>query len=146
MNLSKLVMPTHTPPMADFMAGIPPVYEVADASPGFVWRWIDKSGSPWAYRPYERDVIANLSVWESPEAVKGFVYSSLHRQYYERRFEWFVKIPWPRAVFWWIPVDTRPTYEEAKRRLDHLAEHGSTVFAWDLGEVCVPEPSDLPLA
>ena len=49
-----------------------------------------EEGNATAVRPYEdRDILINLSVWESIEALEAFVYRSDHIAYLRRRREWF---------------------------------------------------------
>jgi hypothetical protein len=57
----------------------------------------------------------------------------VHKRFYGRRPEWFEKLDWPHFVMWWVPAGHRPTPIEAKERLDHLAAHGPSdyAFGWE---------------
>jgi Domain of unknown function (DUF3291) len=115
---------------------------LADSSPGFVWRLQSASGNatdvthPWSADPF---VIVNLSVWESPEALRQFVYRSNHTEYLARRSEWFEKSKEATYVLWWVPAGHIPSLEEAAERLEHYRWHGPTPHAFWFGKL-FPEP------
>jgi hypothetical protein len=71
------------------------------------------------------------SVWDTVEALERFVYQTVHKRFYGRREEWFDKLDGPHSVMWWVPVGHRPGLIEAKERLEHLAAHGPSEFAFD---------------
>jgi len=117
--------------MADFVANLDRVNALADTAPGFVWRLQDESGDATSIRAYDDErMIVNLSVWESVEALWGFVYDSGHLEVMRRRREWFERLPTAYLVLWWVPVGHVPTVREAIARLDHLQEHGPTFRAF----------------
>ena len=122
------------PVMAEFMALLDPVNDLADASPGFVWRLQTEEGNATALRPYEDErMIVNMSVWESIEDLVAFVYRSSHVDVMRRRREWFEPMK-PYMVLWWVPEGETPAVEEAKERLEHLRDHGPTPFAFTFNE------------
>src|SRR4051812_13238632 len=62
------------PMLVDFMALLDPVNELADRTPGFVWRLQDEAGNATSLRPYDDDrMIVNMSTWESIDALWDFV-------------------------------------------------------------------------
>ena len=64
-NIARIRAPLTDPIMADFVANLTPINELADTSPGFVWRLQTEQGDATAVRAYEDDlIIVNLSVWE----------------------------------------------------------------------------------
>jgi hypothetical protein len=131
LNVGRLLAPTSDPLIAGFMAQLDPVNAIADAAPGFVWRLQDESGNATAIRPYEDDTVAiNYSVWESPEDLWNFVYRSRHLEPLRQRREWFETPREPHLVLFWTPAGEIPPLEEAKRRLEHLREHGPTPYAF----------------
>jgi hypothetical protein len=125
-NIGRLVAPLDTAQLADFVAGLPEINALAEASPGFVWRHTSAGGDDaTADRPYEDNEIAiNLSVWESPQALWDFAYRSRHMDFLRRRREFFSKSIEPYTVLWWIPAGTTPTIDDAVARLDLLRDHG----------------------
>ncbi|CAN5589286.1 DUF3291 domain-containing protein [soil metagenome] len=130
-NIARLVAPMDSEQLADFAAGLDPINALAEASPGFVWRFQDEHGNATEVRPYDDDqIIINLTVWESVEALHGFTYRSDHRAFLPRRREFFTPAPGAAIALWWVPAGHRPDPTEAKARLDHLTEHGPTPEAF----------------
>ncbi len=132
LNVARLAAPLDSPRLAGFIAGLEPVNAAADAAPGFVWRLQDESGDATAIRPFGEDIIVNLSVWESVEALAGFMYDDTHAGFLRRRREWFVPFGGPAVVAWWVRAGHRPTLLEAKGRLDSLTEQGPSERAFVL--------------
>jgi hypothetical protein len=48
----------------------------------------------------------------------------------------------PSSVLWWVPVEHRPTPEEARTRLRWLAENGPTARAFTFAEPAPPPTAD----
>jgi len=132
LNIAHLVAPLDSPELTDFVAQLDEINDLADNSPGFVWRLQDDSGGATAFRPFGPDVIVNLSVWESAETLRDYTYRSAHLPVLQRRREWFVRSTRPHFVCWWIDRSERPTLAQAARRLAHLEEHGPTPRAFTL--------------
>ncbi len=89
---------------------------------GFVWRLQDEAGDATALRPWGDDVIVNLSVWASVEALRAYVYGRRTRAVLRQRRAWFVPVRLRLVVALVGPgTGTSPTLEEAKDRLDMLA-------------------------
>jgi heme-degrading monooxygenase HmoA len=81
LNVAKMIAPLADPAMASFVARLEPINALADDSPGFVWRLQSEEGDATALRVFEDpDVLVNLSVWESLDALRNFVYRSEHRE------------------------------------------------------------------
>ena len=112
LNVGLVRAPTESPQLADFMAGIEPVNAAADATPGLVWRLQDGDGpGATALRPRGPDFMVNMSVWESFEALRDFVYrNGPHLDFMRRRREWFHRMGEQHLVLWWVPAATFPTW------------------------------------
>jgi hypothetical protein len=135
LNIGRLVAPLDDPRIDGFRDELAPVNALADAAPGFVWRLQDDAGNATSYRPYEDDlVIVNYSIWRTPEDLWNFVYRSRHLEPLRQRRAWFETPREPYLVLFWIEAGERPPIEEAKRRLEHLREHGPTPSAFTLRE------------
>lgn len=130
LNIATLAAPLDSPQLKDFVDWLDEINELADNSPGFVWRLQDENGDATSIRPFGDDVIVNLTVWESVEALYEYTYRSAHLPVLQRRREWFVRSTRPHMVLWWIDESARPTPAEAARRLAHLEEHGPTGHAF----------------
>ena len=134
LNIGRFRYPTDDPRMADFMNALDLVNGLAERSAGFIWRLKDDSGNATNFRPFpDPQMAVNLSVWDGAEALDRYVYQTVHRQFYGRREEWFDKLDTPHLVMWWIAPGHLPTLAEAKGRLEHLAAHGPSdyAFGWE---------------
>ncbi len=113
------------PLVADFMAALDPINAIADGSPGFVWRLETPEGNATALRPYgDERILVNLSVWESLDTLRAFVYRSVHTQVMRRRREWFERLEGRSMVLWWVSIGHLPSVDEAKARLELLERQG----------------------
>ena len=119
-NVARLRAPLDSPLLADFVADLDPVNATADAAQGFLWRLQTEDGNATSVRAFEWDaagsagVLVNMSVWESVEALAGFVYSGAHRQVLQRRRRWFERMAEAYTALWWIPRGHVPTTQEAE--------------------------------
>jgi hypothetical protein len=116
--------------MADFYAQVPATNAVAEASPGFVWRLKDDYGDPL--------LLMNLSVWESVEALRDFVYKSAHMGVFRDRGRWFEKPTQASQVLWWVPAGHQPGYDEGLAKLVLLRANGATPEAFTFASVFPP--------
>jgi len=141
-NIARMIAPLDGSEMQGFVDELDRINQLADESPGFVWRLQEENGSAIEVRPYEDPMILiNMSVWETVEALREFTYRSDHREVFRQRRKWFVPMKAPHLVLWWIPVETYPSPEEGKQRLEMLRRDGPTAEAFDFGK---PFPSPHP--
>jgi len=139
-NIGRILAPIDDPLMAEFVAQLAPVNALADSTPGFVWRLQTESGDATSIRIYEDEMIAmNMSVWESVESLREYAYKSSHAGVMRDRKRWFEKFDGPYMALWWIPAGHIPSPQEGKERLDHLREHGGTVYAFSFKNI-FPQP------
>ena len=130
-NIARMRGSYEDPIMAGFVARLDKLYEIADSSPGFVWRLQDEIANDEAARIFDSDqLVFNLSVWASVEALETYVYKSGHIEAVRKRSEWFEKLDRAPFVFWWIEPGHRPTIEEAKARFDLLWTSGPSANAF----------------
>ncbi|MEM9674228.1 MAG: DUF3291 domain-containing protein [Cyclobacteriaceae bacterium] len=139
LNIGKLLHPIDHPKISEFVESIDRINRLAENSPGFVWRLKDESGNATDFHPFGNPlIIVNMSVWESVEALKQYVYRSDHVNIMRKRHEWFEKHDKPFMVLWWIPEGHLPTVEEAKQRLALLQEKGETAEAFTFRRIFDP--------
>jgi hypothetical protein len=121
--------------LGDFVAQLDAVNAVADASAGFVWRMQTDEGDATDVRGFGDDrLIINMSVWESLEALRAFVYSQrAHLDVMRRRREWFERLP-VYVVLWWVAAGHVPTVAEAEERLALLRAAGPSGDAFTFRE------------
>lgn len=142
-NIGRMRAPLTDPLMAGFVAQLEPINDLADTSPGFVWRLQTEDGDATALRPYEDDsILFNLSVWASLDDLYAFTYHSQHRQIMQQRRQWFEKFESVYIALWWVPASHIPDPEEAKERLEHLRIHGETPYAFSYKKA-FPAPDDV---
>ena len=130
-NIGRMLGPLDGPVMRGFVERLDEINALADGTPGFVWRLQTDAGNATYLRPYDDDmIIVNLSVWESVEDLRNFVFNGKHSEMLRQRRDWFEKLERPIAVVWWVPAGHLPSIDEARKRLAHLQEHGPTPFAF----------------
>ncbi len=131
LNIGRLRASTDDPLVAEFMDALDEINALAEASPGFVWRFQTDEGNATAERPFEDDtILVNFSTWASVEALADYVYRSDHTAYLRRRGEWFERMDEIYSVLWWVPEGHEPTVDEAIERLEHLRSHGPSPHAF----------------
>jgi len=120
------------PIMKEFVDNLEKVNALAETSHGFVWRLKDDQNNATGYNPYsDEQVIINVSVWESIEALENFVYRTFHTEFLKRRKEWFQTYGKVYTAMWWMPAGQFPTAEEAVGKLSYLQQNGPSAFAFD---------------
>ena len=134
-NVATAVDDLESARLADFVAALDRVNDVAERSPGFVWRLKDDSGTSIDIQASDNPrYIVNLSVWETPEHLEQFVWNTIHKKVYQKRSKWFEAPKTAHFVMWWVPIGHEPTVEEALDRLQDLNDNGPSerAFGWEL--------------
>ena len=134
LNIGRLIAPTDDPRVAEFMGALDRINGLGKRMPGFVWM-MEGSGEPGTGNTEnsignDAQVVANLTVWESVEALEAFVWNTVHRQFYERRAVWFSVLGQMHFVMWWVEPGVIPTAQEARARLEHLWANGPSDYAF----------------
>jgi len=126
--------------MAGLVSRIEEIYQLAEQSPGFVWRLPDSETTPTALEPFEADfpnfhrdrLLYNMSVWQSLEALRAYTFHSAHAELLNERHQWVDSVAGASVALWWIPTDHRPTIEESAERLRSVRDHGPTPYAFTI--------------
>lgn len=143
-NVGVMVAPTDDPAVAEFMENLDRINAEADRADGFVWRLQSEQGNATDIQIFENPLqLVNMSVWESVDTLKAYVYRTEHVEFFRRRAEWF-EADGRRVALWWIPAGTIPDLADAVRRVDHLERHGPTPYAFGFGSVHPPEYREAP--
>ncbi len=117
--------------MKAFVARLDEINALADQSPGFIWRWQpDESDDSASTIFKDRSLIINMSVWEDMEALRHYVYKSMHVELVRDREQWFHKLSNSYQVLWWIPEGSLPTPAEAYEKLQLLDRQGASTAAF----------------
>lgn len=131
-NIGRLTYDLDDPKVADFVGGVDMLNRIADRSDGFVWKY--ETGAGGVVQDEVDDdprIVVNLTVWESVEDLRHFVYKTLHKHFLLRKAEWFRALDRAHFVMWWIPAGHQPDLAEARARLEQLRQHGATEAAFD---------------
>jgi len=76
-----------------------------------------------------------MSVWETIDALRDYVYRTAHSELLKQRQAWFEKFDQAYIALLWVPAGHVPSLTEAKHRLAHLEAHGPTQFAFTFKSV-----------
>ncbi|QFU25372.1 DUF3291 domain-containing protein [Shewanella eurypsychrophilus] len=131
LNIARTKAAMDEPLMKEFVDNLEPINAIAESSQGFVWRLQDESGDATSIQAFEDpSLIVNISVWESVESLKAFIFKTHHIDFLKRKSEWFDKLDDANYVLWWVPEGHQPSVEEAKERLMHLRDQGESAYAF----------------
>ena len=139
-NIGRIKASLDDPIMSGFTGRLDEINALADTSPGFVWRLQTPEGNATYLRPYgDERILVNMSVWESIDALKTFVYRTVHTELLRKREAWFERFESTYMALWWVPVGHLPGVDEAKKRLAYLDTHGPTEFAFTFKTTFQPD-------
>ena len=100
--------------MADFVANIDSINQIAEASLGFVWRLEDEQDNALNVNPFQdSSLLINISVWEGITSLESFVYGAMHLEIMKRKKEWFHHFKGFYYALWWIKAGEYPSAQEA---------------------------------
>ncbi len=142
-NIARMRGTTSAEVMAGLVARIDEMNRLADQSKGFVWRLPGNEATPQAlgvfadyFVPFDPGrIFYNLSVWETVEDLREYVFRSAHAAMLRHKHEWIEH--WDRAqlALWWIPSGQFPNVAESAERLRSIQEKGPTEFAFNFQEL-----------
>ena len=131
LNIARMKAPLDHPIMERFVAWLEPINTIADESPGSVWRLQTEAGDATGFRPFDDDrILVNLTVWESLDSLRSFVFESDHIRVMRERAGWFDRMEEASMVLWWVPPGHIPSVDEAKKHLEILREIGPSAEAF----------------
>jgi hypothetical protein len=129
-NIAKILEPLDSPKMRGFVDNLDRINAIADKSEGFIWRFKDED-KDLAKSIFKDDaLIVNISVWNDLEALFNYTYKSVHLEIFKQKKEWFSKLRMTHMAFWYVPLDYKPTFQDAKSRLDYLNKNGETPYSF----------------
>jgi hypothetical protein len=139
------------PVMSEFNARLDEINALADASPGFVWRYVTDSRDPGQRELADPKVLFNMSVWESVGALHAYAYRTAHAKVFADRRKWFAdwkqhvaSLPElgegvPFLALWWIPAGEIPTPRQGLERLRMLGAKGPHAHAFTFKRMFTPK-------
>lgn len=133
-NVAYALAPADDPRLADYTARLDEINQLADQSPGFVWRYLTDSRDL-AQREFSDPlVLFNMSVWTSIDALHAYTYRTAHAEVYAARRQWFVEkkavVGGHALAMWWIPRGEVPSVADAKQRLTEITANGPSERAF----------------
>ena len=134
LNIGRLLHAQDDPRVAGFMDNLALVNGLAERSDGFVWRLKGEGdGATDIAAASHPGFIFNLTVWRDGEALKAFVFKTVHKKFLGQRENWFEKLATPHFVMWHVPAGHEPTLAEALERREILAREGpcEQAFGWE---------------
>ena len=145
LNIGRALAALDDPLMDGFVNRLAEINGLGEKAPGFVWRLTDKLGEDaTGIRAYDDPlIIVNLTVWTGIDPLFEFAYKSTHTELLRARREWFVPLEGPTLVLWWVRAGVRPTIDDARARLEHLAAHGPTAHAFTFKQRFGPDWAEL---
>ncbi|GLQ19390.1 DUF3291 domain-containing protein [Algimonas porphyrae] len=134
LNIADARFETDEPQMHGFTSRIDAINALADRAPGFVWRMVDDGPEDGALslrmEGHGPMTLVNMSVWESVEALYGFVYQTAHAKVMRGKADWFTPTIDTHMVLWWVEDGHIPNLDEAKAKLDRIRVKGPTPDAF----------------
>ncbi len=144
-NIAKMRAPITDALMLPFASQVDAVNQIAEQTPGFVWRLKDESNSAVEISktsPFGVDHLVNLSVWQDAQALKNFVYRQPnHAELFRNKSDWFIPMQSPHFVMWWLAEGEQPNLIDAQRRLNYLKENGDSPYAFTFNKLHSAEQS-----
>ena len=138
-NIVEARYPLADPRMKAFIDQLPKVNAEGENSPGFVWILKDETETAVNFVIFNNpDILVNLTVWETIEALKDFIYKGDHLKAFIRRKEWFLPMKKSHLALWWIPEGHIPTLEEAEQKLEKLWKEGSSAEVFTFRKLFPP--------
>ena len=131
LNIAKAKYDIDAPEIKEFVDNLEPINYIAESSDGFIWRLKDEGGDATNIQAFDDpNMLVNMSVWESVDTLKNFMFRTHHRDFLRRKKEWFHSLSEDSYVLWWIPIGHTPTIEEAIEKLTFLRKYGDTPQAF----------------
>jgi hypothetical protein len=138
-NWATLLAPVGDDKVAGFVNAVPKVNALAERSPGFVWRSGEEAelavAAGWPLFIGNDRLIASFSVWETPEALRDYVYQTVHGAFFRRAEEWFDPDATRGHALWWVPAGHIPEMTEARTMVERLAQDGPTDDVFTFAQV-----------
>ena len=140
-NIARMNADLDDPIMSGFVQRLKEINALADNSRGFVWRFQTVEGDATYLRPFEdKRILFNMSVWETVEHLKEYVYASKHVELLKSKASWFTKLDEVHLALWWIPEGQTPSVEGALEKLQIIKTNGSTPDAFTFAKP-YPKPN-----
>lgn len=133
LNIAQAKYPLDAPQIKEFVDNLERVNAIAEASDGFIWRLIGDGNNATDIQAFsDPNIIVNMSVWSSIEALKAFMFKTDHRSFMRKKQQWFEPMNQANYALWWLDDGELPTVDDGIVRLEHLRCYGESPYAFSL--------------
>ena len=130
-NIAKMKAPMDSPIMVDFVNNLDHINDIAEKSPGFVWRLKVDTNNATSIKIFDDEfLLVNMSVWDNMDHLFEYVYNSMHGEILKRKKEWFHKMGEMHMAIWYIKNHKYPLESEARERLKYIRKYGETPYSF----------------
>jgi hypothetical protein len=117
-----------------FYDRVGPIIQSAVESGG--WVWSNAGGfyqDPRSVAAFDHNsqIIFNMTVWETFEDLKRFVFNQVHGAMMQDRDQWIDRLPTQVSMMWWVKADERPTIAQAREKIALINSIGPSALAFD---------------
>lgn len=134
-NIAAMKTTFDDPVMSGFVGRLDEINTLAQRSPGFVWRlMVDPSETGYSDITGETNVLVNMSVWETLDDLKNYVFQSRHLELMKAKKKWFNKMQDMHLALWWIPAGHIPDVQEGAGKLRLIRQEGPTAAAFSFAQ------------
>lgn len=90
LNIATAKYQMDAPEIQYFVESLDRINLLAEQSPGFIWRLKDETGNATEIKAFDDpNIIVNMSVWQSEQTLKDFMFKTAHKEFLARKKEWF---------------------------------------------------------
>ena len=140
-NIARMNADIEDPIMSEFVQRLDEINALADISKGFVWRFKTDEGNATYLRPFEDTrILINISVWETVDDLRNYVYASRQLELLKSKANWFSKSGGANLALWWIESGRIPSVQEAIKKLDIIKVNGPSLEAFTFSQP-YPKPN-----
>jgi len=130
-NVAKMNADIEDPIMSGFVKRLEEINTLADISKGFIWRFKTDVGDATYLRPFDDTrILFNMSMWETVDDLRNYVYASKHLELLKSKDDWFMKLGEAHLALWWIEKGHMPSVEEALGKLALIKAGGPSQEAF----------------
>lgn len=114
LNIALAKYPLDAPEIKEFVDNLELVNGIAESSEGFVWRLKDESGDATNIQAFDDpNMIVNMSVWDSVDSLKNFMFRTHHRDFMRRKGIGFIVY---RKILMFFGGSKKAIFPHSKKR------------------------------
>ncbi len=133
LNIAQAKYSLDAPEIKEFVDNLARVNAIAEASDGFIWRLTGDGDDATDIQAFSNpNIIVNMSVWSSIDALKAFMFKTDHRNFMRKKQQWFERMENANYVLWWVEDGEQPSVDDGIVRLEHLRCYGESPYAFSL--------------